>query len=114
LIATTASGGHIEWKELWGVEIESSNSVALRISVSQWEDAATKRLSIRKRIRRADESYPTKDGFALQVTPEALNRLIRALEAAKDLRERKRATTDIINFLSRCGVKALAVAYDVF
>jgi hypothetical protein len=74
----------MEWKELWGVEIESSKSVALRISVSQMEDSETKVLSIRKWIRRGTESYPTKDGFAIQVTPAALDQLIRALEAAKD------------------------------
>ncbi len=74
----------MEWKELWGVEIESSKSVALRVSVSQREDTATKVLSIRKWIRRGTESYPTKDGFAIQVTPDALDQLIRALEAAKD------------------------------
>lgn len=74
----------MEWKELWGVEIESSKSVALRVSVSQREDTATKVLSIRKWIRRGTESYPTKDGFAIQVTPDALDQLTRALEAAKD------------------------------
>ena len=74
----------MEWKELWGVEIESSKSVALRISVSQREDTAIKVLSIRKWIRRGTESYPTKDGFAIQVTHAALDQLIRALEAAKD------------------------------
>lgn len=74
----------MEWKELWGVEIESSKSVALRISVSQREDTATKVLSIRKWIRRGTESYPTKDGFAIQVTPVALDQLMKALEAAKD------------------------------
>ena len=74
----------MEWKELWGVEIESSKSVALRVSVSQTEDIATKVLSIRKWIRRGTESYPTKDGFAIQVTPDALDQLTRALEAAKD------------------------------
>ena len=74
----------MEWKELWGVEIESSKSVALRISVSQREDTETKVLSIRKWIRRGTESYPTKDGFAIEVMPAALDQLIRALEAAKD------------------------------
>jgi hypothetical protein len=74
----------MEWKELWGVEIESSKSVALRISVSQREDTATKVLGIRKWIRRGTERYPTKDGFAIQITPAALDQLIRALEAAKD------------------------------
>ena len=74
----------MEWKELWGAEIETSKSVALRISVSQREDTATKVLGIRKWIRRGTESHPTKDGFAIQVTPDALDQLIRALEAAKD------------------------------
>ncbi|HYC20855.1 MAG TPA: hypothetical protein VEF35_09665 [Candidatus Bathyarchaeia archaeon] len=74
----------MEWKELWGAEIETSKSVALRISVSQREDTATKVFGIRKWIRRGTESHPTKDGFAIQVTPAALDQLIRALEAAKD------------------------------
>jgi hypothetical protein len=74
----------MEWKELWGVEIEGSKSVALRISVSQREDTATKVLGIRKWIRRGTKRYPTKDGFAIQITPAALDQLIRALEAAKD------------------------------
>jgi hypothetical protein len=74
----------MEWKELWGVEIEGSKSVALRISVSQREDTATEVLGIRKWIRRGTERYPTKDGFAIQITPAALDQLIRALEAAKD------------------------------
>jgi hypothetical protein len=60
----------VEWKDLWGVEIEGSKSVALRISVSESEDTATKILSIRKWIRRGTESHPTKD--------------IRALEAARE------------------------------
>lgn len=74
----------MEWKELWGVEIEGSKSVALRISVSESEDTATKILSIRKWIRRGTESHPTKDGFAIQVTPATLDQLIRALEAARE------------------------------
>ena len=74
----------MEAKELWAVEIESSKSAALRVSVSQREDTATKVLSIRKWIQRGTESYPTKDGFAIQVTPDALDQLTRALEAAKD------------------------------
>ena len=74
----------MEWKELWGVEIEGSKSVALRISVSESEDTATKILSIRKWIRRGTESYPTKDGFAIQVTPATLDQLTRALEAARE------------------------------
>lgn len=74
----------MEWKELWGVEIESSKSVALRISVSEREDTGTKILSIRKWIRRGTESYPTKDGFAIQVTPATLNQLTKTLEVAKE------------------------------
>jgi len=74
----------VEWKELWGVEIESSKSVALRISVSEREDTGTKILSIRKWIRRGTESYPTKDGFAIQVTPATLNQLTKTLEVAKE------------------------------
>jgi hypothetical protein len=74
----------VEWKDLWGVEIEGSKSVALRISVSESEDTATKILSIRKWIRRGTESPPTKDGFAIQVTPATLDQLIRALEAARE------------------------------
>ena len=73
----------MEWKELWSVEIESSKSVALRISVSEREDTG-KILGIRKWIRRGTESYPTKDGFAIQVAPATLNQLIRTLEAAKE------------------------------
>jgi hypothetical protein len=83
-MATTAREGHMEWKELWAVEIESSKSVALRISVSEREDTGTKILSIRKWIRRGTESYPTKDGFAIQVTRATLDELINALEAARD------------------------------
>jgi hypothetical protein len=45
----------MEWKELWAVEIESSKSVALRISVSEREDTMTKVLGIRKWIRRGTE-----------------------------------------------------------
>jgi len=74
----------MEWKELWGVEIESSKSVALRINVSEREDTGTKILSIRKWIRRGTESYPTKDGFAIQVTLETLDQLITALETARE------------------------------
>ena len=74
----------MEWKELWAVEIETSKSVALRISVSEREDTTTNVLGIRKWIRRGTESYPTKAGFAIQATPDALDQLIRALEAAKD------------------------------
>jgi hypothetical protein len=74
----------VEWKELWSVEVESSKSVALRISVSEREDTATKILSIRKWIRRGTETYPTKDGFAIQLTPGTLDQLMRALEAARE------------------------------
>jgi len=73
----------MEWKELWSMEIESSKSVALRISVSEREDTGTRILSIRKWIRRGTESYPTKDGFAIQVTLETLDQLITALETAR-------------------------------
>ena len=52
MIARTVRGGHMEWKELGAVEIETSKSVALRVSVSQREDTATKVLSIRKWIPR--------------------------------------------------------------
>ena len=74
----------MEWKELWGVEIESSKSVALRISVSEREDTATEILSIRKWIRRGTENHPTKDGFAIKVTSATLDQLITALEAARE------------------------------
>ena len=73
----------MEWKELWSMEIESSKSVALRISVSEREDTGTRILSIRKWIRRGTESYPTKDGFAIQVTLETLDQLITALGTAR-------------------------------
>ena len=46
----------MEWKELWAVEIETSKSVALRISVSEREDTTTNVLGIRKWIRRGTES----------------------------------------------------------
>lgn len=73
----------MKWKELWGVEVESSKSVSLRISVSEGEDTANV-LSIRKWVQRGAEKYPTKDGFAIQVTPATLNEIIKALEAARD------------------------------
>jgi hypothetical protein len=73
----------VKWKELWGVEVESSKSVSLRISVSEGEDTA-KVLSIRKWVQRGAEKYPTKDGFAIQITSATLNELIKALETARD------------------------------
>ncbi|HYB58691.1 MAG TPA: hypothetical protein VEB88_00405 [Candidatus Acidoferrales bacterium] len=73
----------MKWKELWGVEVESSKSVSLRISVSEGEDTA-KVLSIRKWVQRGAEKYPTKDGFAIQITSATLNELIKALETARD------------------------------
>jgi hypothetical protein len=73
----------MEWKELWGLEIESSKSVSLKISVSEGEDAV-KVLGIRKWVQRGTEKYPTKDGFAIQLTHATLNKLIEALEAARD------------------------------
>jgi hypothetical protein len=76
-------GSQVKWKELWGVEVESSKSVSLRISVSEGEDTANV-LSIRKWVQRGAEKYPTKDGFAIQVTSVTLNELIKALETARD------------------------------
>ena len=73
----------MEWKELWGVEVESSKSVSLKISVSEGEDAV-KVLGIRKWVQRGSERYPTKDGFAIQLTRVTLAELIKALEAARD------------------------------
>jgi hypothetical protein len=73
----------MEWKELWGVEVESSKSVSLKISVSEGEDAV-KVLGIRKWVQRGSERYPTKDGFAIQLTRATLDELIEALEAARD------------------------------
>jgi hypothetical protein len=72
----------MEWKELWGVEVESSKSVSLKISVSEGEDAV-KVLGIRKWVQRGSERYPTKDGFAIQLTRATLDELIKALEAAR-------------------------------
>jgi hypothetical protein len=73
----------MEWKELWGVEIESSKSFSLKISVSEGEDAI-KVLGIRKWVQRGTEKYPSKDGFAIQLTHATLDQLIRALEEARD------------------------------
>ena len=73
----------MEWKELWGVEVESSKSVSLKISVSEGEDAV-KVLGIRKWVQRGTEKYPTKDGFAIQLTRATLDQLIKALEEARD------------------------------
>lgn len=73
----------MKWKELWGVEIESSKSVSLRISISEGEDTA-KVLGIRKWVQRGTEKYPTKDGFAIQVTRATIDQLVEALEAARD------------------------------
>jgi hypothetical protein len=50
----------MEWKELWGVEVESSKSVSLKISISEGEDDV-KVLGIRKWLQRGTEKYPTKD-----------------------------------------------------
>ena len=72
----------MRWKELWGVEVESSKSVSLRISVAEGEDTANV-LSIRKWVQRGAEKYPTKDGFAIQVTSATLDELINALETAR-------------------------------
>ena len=49
----------MKWKELWGVEVESSKSVSLRISISEGEDTAQV-LGIRKWVQRGTEKYPTK------------------------------------------------------
>jgi hypothetical protein len=73
----------VKWKELWGVEVESSKSVSLRISISEGEDTAQV-LGIRKWVQRGTEKYPTKDGFAIQVTRATIDQLINALEAARD------------------------------
>jgi hypothetical protein len=72
----------MEWKELWGVEIESSKSVSLKISISEGEDDV-KVLGIRKWLQRGTEKYPTKDGFAIQLTRATLDQLIEALESAR-------------------------------
>ena len=73
----------MKWKELWGVEEEGSKSVSLRISISEGEDTAQV-LGIRKWVQRGTEKYPTKDGFAIQVTRATIDQLINALEAARD------------------------------
>jgi hypothetical protein len=73
----------MEWKELWGVEVESSKSVSLKISISEGEDEV-KVLGIRKWLQRGTEKYPTKDGFAIQLTRATLDQLIEALESARD------------------------------
>jgi len=73
----------VKWKELWGVEVEGSKSVSLRISISEGEDIAQV-LGIRKWVQRGTEKYPTKDGFAIQVTRATIDQLINALEAARD------------------------------
>jgi hypothetical protein len=73
----------MQWNELWGVEVESSKSVSLKISVSEGEDAV-KVLGIRKWVQRGTEKYPTKDGFAVQLTRATLDQLINALEDARD------------------------------
>ncbi len=73
----------MKWEELWGVEVGSSKSVSLRISISEGEDTA-KVLGIRKWVQRGAEKYPTKDGFGIQVTRATLDQLIKALEAARD------------------------------
>lgn len=72
----------MEWKELWGVEIESSKSVSLKISISEGEDDV-KVLGIRKWLQRGTEKYPTKGGFAIQLTRATLDQLIEALESAR-------------------------------
>jgi hypothetical protein len=73
----------MEWKELWGVEVESSRSVSLKISISEGADDV-KVLGIRKWLQRGSEKYPTKDGFAIQLTRATLDQLIDALESARD------------------------------
>ncbi|MGZ4864010.1 MAG: hypothetical protein ACXV5H_01840 [Halobacteriota archaeon] len=73
----------MEWKEVWGVELESSKSVSLKISISEGEDDV-KVLGIRKWLQKGTEKYPTKDGFAIQLTRATLDQLIQALESARD------------------------------
>ena len=73
----------MEWKELWGVEVESSRSISLKISISEGADDV-KVLGIRKWLQRGSEKYPTKDGFAIQLTRATLDQLIDALESARD------------------------------
>jgi hypothetical protein len=70
------------WKEIWSQDIESSKSVLLRVSISEAEDGA-KILGIRRWIQRGDEKIPTKDGFAVQLTSEIVDKLIEALNNAK-------------------------------
>ena len=70
------------WKEMWSQDIESSKSVSLRVSISEAEDGA-KILGIRRWIRRGDEKIPTKDGFAVQLTNEIVDKLIEALNDVK-------------------------------
>jgi hypothetical protein len=73
----------VKWKELWGVEVEGSKSVSLRISISEGEDTAQV-LGIRKWVQRGTEKYPTKYSFAIPVTRATIDQLINALEAARD------------------------------
>lgn len=70
------------WKEIWSQDIESSKSVSLRVSVSEAEDG-TKIFGIRRWIQRGDEKIPTKDGFAVQLTTDTVDKLIEALKEVK-------------------------------
>jgi len=70
------------WKEIWSQDIESSKSVSLRVNVSEAEDGA-KIFGIRRWIQRGDEKIPTKDGFAVKLTSEVVDKLIEALNEVK-------------------------------
>ncbi len=70
------------WKEIWSRDIESSKSVSLRVSVSEAENGA-KIFGIRRWIQRGDEKIPTKDGFAVQLTTDTVDKLIEALTEVK-------------------------------
>jgi F0F1-type ATP synthase alpha subunit len=70
------------WKEIWSRDIESSKSVSLRVSVSEAENGA-KIFGIRRWIQRGDEKIPTKDGFAVQLTTDTVDKLIEALKEVK-------------------------------
>ncbi|HXY87079.1 MAG TPA: hypothetical protein VEG44_01425 [Candidatus Acidoferrales bacterium] len=72
----------MKWKEIWSQDIESSKSVSLRVSVSEAEDGA-KVFGIRRWIQRGDEKIPTKDGFAVQLTNEIVEKLIEVLNDVK-------------------------------
>jgi hypothetical protein len=70
------------WNEIWSRDIESSKSVSLRVSVSEAENGA-KIFGIRRWIQRGDEKIPTKDGFAVQLTTDTVDKLIEALKEVK-------------------------------